>query len=184
MAPMYAGVNGIDNLNKELQNIFNPASKDKKEVKYGDIIYRVNDKVLQLVNDPDNNVFNGDIGVIQSIKSGVQTKSGKVEVVIDFDGNLVSYQVKDLGNIKHGFIISIHKSQGSEFDLVVMPITHSYKRMLYRKLIYTGITRAKKKLIIIGEPQAFIDSVSSNYEQTRKSDMIYKLRDVCINNDF
>ena len=65
-----------------------------------------------------------------------------------------------------------------------MPITHSYKRMLYRKLIYTGITRAKKKLIIIGEPQAFIDSVSSNYEQTRKSDMIYKLRDVCINNDF
>jgi len=184
MAPMYAGVNGIDNLNKELQNIFNPSSKDKKEVKYGEIIYRVNDKVLQLVNDPDNNVFNGDIGVIQSIKSGVQTKSGKVEVVIDFDGNLVNYQVKDLGNIKHGFIISIHKSQGSEFDLVVMPITHSYKRMLYRKLIYTGITRAKKKLIIIGEPQAFIDSVSSNYEQARKSDMIYKLRDICINNDF
>ncbi len=180
MAPMYAGVNGIDNLNKELQKIFNPEDKNKKEVKYGDIVYRVNDKVLQLVNDPDNNVFNGDIGVIDCIKSGVQTKSGKVEVVIDFDGNLVSYQVKDLGNIKHGFIISIHKSQGSEFDLVVMPITHSYRRMLYKKLIYTGITRAKKKLIIIGEPQAFIDSVSSNYEQKRKSDMLDKLRDVCI----
>ena len=96
MAPMYAGINGIDNLNKALQNIFNPSSSDKKEVKYGDIVYRVNDKVLQLVNDPDNNIFNGDIGIISSIKSGIQTKSGKVEVVIDFDGNLVNYQVKDL----------------------------------------------------------------------------------------
>ena len=184
MAPMYAGINGIDNLNKELQNIFNPEDKNKKEVKYGDIIYRVNDKVLQLVNDPDNNVFNGDIGVINSIKSGIQTKSGKLEVVIDFDGNLVNYQQKDLSNIKHGFIISIHKSQGSEFDLVVMPICHSYRRMLYRKLIYTGITRAKKKLIIIGEPNAFIDSVNSNYEQLRKSDMVDKLRDICINNNY
>lgn len=180
MAPMYAGINGIDNLNKALQNIFNPRSSDKKEVKYGDIVYRVNDKVLQLVNDPDNNIFNGDIGIISSIKSGIQTKSGKVEVVIDFDGNLVNYQVKDLGNIKHGFIISIHKSQGSEFDLVVIPVTHSYNRMLYRKLIYTGITRAKKKLILIGEPDAFINSVHSNAEQIRRSDMIDKLQEMCI----
>ena len=180
MAPMYAGVNGIDNLNKQLQSIFNPSDKNKKEIKYGDIVYRENDKVLQLVNDPDNNVFNGDIGVIDCIKSGVQAKSGKTEVVIDYDGNLVTYQLKDLGNIKHGFIISIHKSQGSEFELVVIPICHSYRRMLYKKLIYTGITRAKKKLIIIGEPQAFIDSVSSNYEQKRKSDMIDKLQSICI----
>lgn len=184
MAPMYAGVNGIDNLNKELQQIFNPPSKDKKEIKYADITYRVNDKVLQLVNDPDNNVFNGDIGVIDSIKTGVQTKSGKTEVVIDFDGNLVNYQVKDLGNIKHGFIISIHKAQGSEFELVVIPVCHNYNRMLYRKLIYTGVTRAKKKLIVIGEPQAFIDSVHSNFEQSRKSDMIDRLRQLCINNDY
>ena len=134
-----------------------------------------------MVNDPDNNVFNGDIGIITSIKSGIQTKSGNLEVVIDFDGNLVNYQVKDLGNIKHGYIISIHKSQGSEFDLVVIPITHEYRRMLYRKLIYTGVTRAKKKLIIIGEPQAFIDSVHSNYEQVRKSDMALKLQEICIN---
>ncbi len=182
MAPMYAGVNGIDNLNKQLQKIFNPEDKNKKEVKYGDIIYRVNDKVLQLVNDPDNNVFNGDIGIIDSIKSGVQTKSGKLEVVIDFDGNLVNYQVKDLINIKHGFIISIHKSQGSEFELVVIPVTHSYKRMLYRKLIYTGITRAKKKLILIGEPDAFIDSVHNNFEQERKSDMVENLKNICIEN--
>lgn len=180
MAPMYAGINGIDNLNKELQSIFNPASKDKKEVKYGDVIYREGDKVLQLVNDPDNNVFNGDIGIIYSIKSNNQSKSGKIEVYIDFDGNMVIYQVKDLVNIKHGFIISIHKAQGSEFDLVIIPICRSYYRMLYKKLIYTGITRAKNKLIIIGEPDAFVQSVNSNNEQIRKSDMVEKLRKVCI----
>ncbi len=177
MAPMYAGVNGIDNLNKVLQKIFNPPSSDKKEIKYGDITYREGDKVLQLVNDPDNNVYNGDIGIITAIKSGVQTKSGKVEVVIDFEGNLVNYQVKDLNNITHGFIISIHKAQGSEFDIVVMTITHSYHRMLYRKLVYTGITRAKKKLIIIGDADAFEMSVHSNFEQTRKSDMLDLLKD-------
>ena len=96
----------------------------------------------------------------------------------------VSLGYKDLKNIDSAYAITIHKSQGSEFDLVVIPICHSYKRMLYRKLIYTGITRAKKKLIIIGEPNAFIDSVNSNYEQVRKSDMIDKLRDICINNNY
>ena len=177
MAPMYAGLNGIDNLNKVLQEIFNPSSKSKKEIKYGDVIYRENDKVLQLVNDPDNNVFNGDIGVITSIKTGTQTKSGKAEIVIDFDSSLVTYQVKDLANIKHGFIISIHKSQGSEFDLVIIPITYAYHRMLYRKLIYTGVTRAKKKLIIIGEPNTFEACVHNNNEQLRNTDLLSKLRE-------
>lgn len=181
MAPMYAGVNGIDNLNKVLQNIFNPKDDNKKEVKYGDIIYRENDKVLQLVNLPDQNVYNGDIGIITRIKSGVQTKSGKLEVEIDFDGNKVSYELKDLINIKHGYIISIHKSQGSEFNIVIIPITHEYHRMLYRKLIYTGVTRAKKKLILIGEKEAFVKCVSNMQESLRKSDMKDQLIKVCIN---
>lgn len=181
MAPMYAGVNGIDNLNKVLQNIFNPKDDSKKEVKYGDVIYRENDKVLQLVNLPDQNVYNGDIGIITRIKSGVQTKSGKLEVEIDFDGNKVSYEIKDLSNIKHGYIISIHKSQGSEFNIVIIPITHEYRRMLYRKLIYTGVTRAKKKLILIGEKEAFTSCVHNMQESLRKSDMKDKLIQVCIN---
>ena len=108
--------NGIDNLNKILQDIFNPKDATKNEYKYGDVIFRENDKVLQLVNVPDDNVFNGDIGVISSIRNGNYTKSGKSEITIDFDGNLVTYQPKDLGNIKHGFIISIHKSQGGGFN--------------------------------------------------------------------
>lgn len=180
MAPMYAGTNGIDNLNKILQEVFNPSSKTKNELKVGDVIFRENDKVLQLVNVPDDNVFNGDIGIITSIRHGNITKSGKNEITIDFDGNLVTYQPKDFINIKHGFIISIHKSQGSEFDVVVIPISRSYQRMLYRKLIYTGITRAKKKLILIGEPDAFIYSVKNHQENLRKSDMKEKLLDVCI----
>ncbi len=175
MAPMYAGINGIDNLNKILQNIFNPYSLDKKELKYGDIIYRENDKVLQLVNLPDDNVFNGDIGTIIKIEMPNESSSGKKELVIDFDGNIVHYEPKDLINIRHGFIMSIHKAQGSEFELVIMPICSSYKRMLYRKLIYTGITRAKKKLILIGEPESFSYSVENSIEKPRKTNLLNKL---------
>ncbi len=180
MAPMYAGTNGIDNLNKILQEVFNPSSKTKNELKVGDVIFRENDKVLQLVNVPDENVFNGDIGIITSIRHGNITKSGKNEITIDFDGNLVTYQPKDFINIKHGFIISIHKSQGSEFDVVVIPISRSYQRMLYRKLIYTGITRAKKKLILIGEPESFIYSVENHQESLRKTDLLENLLSRCI----
>lgn len=181
MAPMYAGELGIDNLNRYLQNIFNPPENKKKEFKYGDVVYRENDKVLQLVNIPDLNVFNGDIGIITKVISANKSKSGKMELEIDFDGNIVYYQSKDLINIKHGYIISIHKSQGSEFELVVMPISMQYKRMLYRKLIYTGITRARKKLIVIGNPDALKYSVSNTIEVPRKTDLLNKLNKNKIN---
>lgn len=170
MAPMYAGINGIDNINKVLQNVFNPGDNEKEEIKYGDVIYRENDKVLQLVNDPDNNVFNGDIGIISSIN-----KYGKQSITIDYDGNLVEYELKDFSKFKHAFIISIHKSQGSEFELVIMPISSYYRRMLYKKLIYTGITRAKRRLILIGEPEAFIMGVRKTNEYSRKTGLVEKL---------
>lgn len=175
MAPMYAGINGIDHLNKVLQNIFNPYDEKKKEIKYGDTIYRVGDKVLQLVNLPDDNVFNGDIGIITDILSPHMSSSGKNELVIDFDGSIVNYAPKDFINIKHGFIMSIHKAQGSEFELVIMPICMNYRRMLYRKLIYTGITRAKRKLILIGDAEALEYSVENSIETPRKTDLLNKL---------
>ena len=178
MAPMYAGINGIDNLNKELQAIFNPNDNSKNEIKYGDVIYRENDKVLQLVNMPEENIYNGDIGVIKNILK----IDRKTFIYIDFDGNLVKYESKDLNKITHGFIISIHKAQGSEFELIVMPICNSYKRMLYRKLIYTGITRAKKKLILIGEPQAFVYAVNNNNEIIRKTNLLEQLKNNILNN--
>ena len=180
MAPMYKGENGIDSLNIELQNIFNPPSNTKKEIKYGDVIFRENDKVLQLVNMPDDNIFNGDIGVIKYILKE-NTKSKRTEIYIDFDGNVVRFLPKDLNKIKHGFIISIHKSQGSEFEMVVMPVCRSYKRMLYRKLIYTGITRAKRKLILIGEPDAFVYSVHNNSEIARKTSLRQELVNKILN---
>jgi len=173
MAPMYAGVNGIDNINKVLQDVFNPVELNKKEIKYGDVVYRENDKILQLVNDPDNNVFNGDIGVIKNIE--FKGKSGKPEMTIDYDSNIVTYTSKDFNKFKHGFIISIHKSQGSEFELVIMPVSSSYKRMLYKKLIYTAVTRAKKKLIIIGEPMAFLYGIRNNNELRRKTGLLEKM---------
>ncbi len=170
MAPMYAGINGIDKLNVLLQDVFNPFNKSRNEIKYGDVIFRENDKVLQLVNIPDENISNGDIGVIKHI-----VKGDKVSIVIDFDGNLVTYEYKDLSKIKHGFIISIHKSQGSEFELVVLPISNSYKRMLYHKLLYTAVTRAKRRLIIIGMPNAFLYAVNSNLDIPRKTTLKDKI---------
>ncbi len=175
LAPMYRGENGIDLLNKQLQEVFNPKSKDKREIKHGDVVFRENDKILQLVNMPDEGVYNGDIGVIKYIKYANTSKTHKNEIYVDFDGTVVKYTSKDFSKIKHGFIISIHKSQGSEFDIVIMPISLSYGRMLYKKLVYTGITRAKRKLILIGEPKAFERSVYNNCEYKRNSKLFEML---------
>ena len=109
-------------------------------------------------------------------KYGNTSKSGKNEIYVDFDENLVKYTTKDFASIKHGFIISIHKSQGSEFEIVIMPITRAYNRMLYKKLVYTAVTRAKRRLIIIGEPDAFLTSVYNNNEYARNSKLLDKLR--------
>ena len=171
LAPMYKGENGIDNFNKLLQDIFNPKI-DQNEIKYMDVIYREGDKVLKLENDPDNNVFNGDIGYIIDIKNS--------EVTIDFDSNIVKYNTKDLSSIKHGYAISVHKAQGSEFKIVFMPITMSYKAMLYKKLIYTGVTRAKYSLTLIGSKEAFIYSVENTNAYERRTNLKEKLLD-CIN---
>lgn len=160
LAPMYKGVNGIDNLNKKLQDVFNP-KKDKKEINYIDTIYRENDKVLQTKNIPDTDISNGDIGIIESIDLIDQS------LVIDFDSEYLECTKKDLDNIKLGYSISIHKSQGSEFDIVIIPMDRSFSRMLYRKLIYTAVTRAKKYLILVGEREAFINAVNNVDEQNR-----------------
>ena len=176
MAPMYAGIVGIDSLNQTLQEVFNPKDKNKLEIEYGDVIFRENDKILQLVNMPDDNVFNGDIGIIEKIIPANISESKKNEIYVDYDGNIVKYLPKDFNKIKHGYIISIHKSQGSEFEVVVLPISKYYKRMLYKKLIYTAITRAKRKLILLGEAEAFIYSVNNNEEYIRKTSLEENLK--------
>lgn len=182
LAPMYRGENGIDNLNILLQGIFNPKCEDKKEVKVGDVIYREHDKVLQLVNDPDNNIFNGDIGYISNISTVMSPKKKEV-FTIDFDGNEVVYGREDLINIKHAYAITIHKSQGSEFSHVIMPISKSYYKMLYNKLIYTGVSRAKKSLIIIGEKESFLLASNNDYSTHRKTNLKEQLMHKFIENE-
>ncbi len=171
LAPMYKGENGIDNLNIILQRLFNPESKEKKEIKVGDITYRIGDKVLQLVNNPDCNVYNGDIGYIKSIeeekKSGGSSK--KEQITIDFDGNYVIYTKEDLYHIKHAYAITIHKSQGSEFPHVILPVSKNYYKMLYNKLIYTGVSRAKKSLVIIGDTTSLQTAIHNDYSNNRKT---------------
>ena len=168
LVPMYKGENGIDNLNILLQDIFNPKDENKRETKFGDVIIRENDKVLQLVNDPDNNIFNGDIGYIKKIEIG---PSKKESFIIDFDGNEVTYSREDLNNIKHAYAITIHKSQGSEFAHVIMPVSKAYYKMLYNKLIYTGVSRAKRSLIIIGEEDSLKLAINNDYSTNRKTNL-------------
>lgn len=169
LAPMYKSINGIDTLNKHLQQIFNPPSEKRKELVLSDIIYRVGDKVLQLVNDTDNNIYNGDLGYIKDIIDSKKSLSKKNEIVVDYDGNIVNYTPDKYINIRHGYAISIHKAQGSEFPLVILPIVNNFNRMLYNKLIYTGVTRAKKSLILVGEPQCFVNGIKNDFVDYRKT---------------
>ncbi len=170
LAPMYKGENGIDNLNVLLQGLFNPPEISKKEYSYYDVIYREEDKVLQLVNNPDCNVYNGDIGYIESIEEKSYPKK-HLEMTINFDGNRVIYGREDLASIKHAYAITIHKSQGSEFAHVILPISKSYYKMLYNKLIYTGVSRAKKSLTLIGEEPSFKMAVLNDYSTNRKTSL-------------
>ena len=109
------------------------------------------------------------------VKNTQRKEIMKKDIYIDYDGNIVKYLPKDFNKFKHGFVISIHKSQGSEFELVVLPITSSYGRMLSKKLIYTAVTRAKRKLIIVGDPNVFKTSIKNDNEYERKTTLKEKL---------
>ena len=182
LAPMYKGENGIDNLNQILQSIINPKSKDKLEITYFDVIYRENDKVLQLVNNPDCNIYNGDIGHIKKIIFSPDKKRD-YSILIDFDGNEVIYQKEDLNSIKHAYAITIHKSQGSEFANVILPVCKNYYKMLYNKLIYTGVSRAKNSLVIVGDETSFLMAVNNDYAEKRKTDLLNKITNKFKEND-
>ena len=177
LAPMYKGENGIDNLNLSLQELFNPPKSDLKEIRLGDVYYREGDKVLQLVNNPDCNVYNGDIGYIVSIDVKFVPRKKDI-ITIDFDGSYVEYSKEDLHMIKHAYAITIHKSQGSEFPHVILPISKNYYKMLYNKLIYTGVSRAKKSLVIVGEENAFLMAMHNDYSSHRKT----TLKDALLHN--
>lgn len=160
LAPMYKGPAGIDMLNKEIQALVNPNDDGKRrELAFGDTIFRVGDKVLQLVNQPESNVFNGDMGEIISIIKANETVEKQDTMIVSYDGIEVTYQRGDLNQITLAYCCSIHKSQGSEFAMVIMPVVRGYAKMLRRNLLYTGITRAKNFLILCGEPDVLIQGL-------------------------
>lgn len=154
LAPMYKGEAGIHNLNTLLQGLLNPL-KDRLEFVFNNQSFREGDKVLHLINDAESNVFNGDIGYITDLLPAKYTDSKQDEITIQFDGNEVVYPRNEWGKITLAYAMSIHKSQGSEFQVVILPITRQSGRMLQRNLIYTAITRSKSKLILLGELSAF-----------------------------
>jgi exodeoxyribonuclease V alpha subunit len=174
LAPMYRGAAGVDNLNELAQAVYNPPTKAKQEIEFRGQVFRVGDKVLQLVNSPENNVFNGDIGQITAI----ETKKGAkgATITIDFDGNEVNYHRMEWNQIQLAYAISIHKSQGSQFKMVLMPVVRQFSRMLQRNLVYTAITRAADKLVLLGEAQAMALAVH-NVGTNRQTTLLNRLRE-------
>lgn len=154
LAPMYRGQAGINNLNTLMQDLLNPL-QNQTQFAFNDIHFRKGDKVLHLVNDIEQNVFNGDIGTITDLIPSKYTESKQDEIFIDFDGTEVIYPRNEWLKLTLAYAMSIHKSQGSEFQVVILPVTKQSGRLLQRNLIYTAITRSKSKLIMLGEFQAF-----------------------------
>ncbi|MQB90849.1 SF1B family DNA helicase RecD2 [Limosilactobacillus reuteri] len=171
LAPMYRGQAGIDRLNELAQQAYNPPANGKQEVDFRGLTFRVGDKVLQLVNVPEKNIFNGDIGKITVIESGRTVGKKNESITVDFDGNEVSYSRMEWNQLRLAYCISIHKAQGSQFKMVLLPIVQQFSRMLQRNLLYTAITRAAEKLVLIGEPYAVVTSIK-NEAVNRKTSLV------------
>ncbi|WP_343752686.1 SF1B family DNA helicase RecD2 [Lentibacillus halophilus] len=167
LAPMYRSQTGIHTINKQLQKLVNPESPSKREVLTNDAIHRVGDKVLQLVNQPEDGIYNGDIGEIVAIFRSNETVDKTEQLVVSFEGREVVYERNDYINIMHAYCISIHKSQGSEFPIVIMPVLPAYRRMLKKNLLYTAITRSKQSLLICGDQDAFLRGVQTHDSNQR-----------------
>ena len=169
IAPMYRGAAGVHNLNSRLQAELNGDFRTA-ELKLGNRVFRVGDKVMQTRNNYDKDVFNGDIGFIHSIDP--LDKS----LQISMDGKLVNYEAMDLDNLMHAYCISTHRSQGSEYPAVVMPVLTQHWMMLQRNLIYTAITRAKRLVVLVGTRHALRIAVENNKVAQRHSGLLHRLR--------
>lgn len=176
LAPMYSGVCGIDAINKYIQEKYNhnPVFLEKNNK-----AYKVGDKVLQLKNEPNLGIMNGDDGIIIGYE---KTEDNEI-IHIDFNGHMVNYDVSNLDNLTLGYAISIHKSQGMEFENVIIPIVPAFYIMLKPKLIYTGITRAKKKLIILGKTQTLNQALYQTDESRQTSLFLNRTTNVFEIND-
>lgn len=158
LSPMHRFLCGVENLNLMLQEQLNP-KKNQDELKYSSQTFRVGDKVMHIRNNYQKNVFNGDIGFIQNINNE--------KLTVDYFDHIVTYEKNELNELTLAYASSVHKSQGSEYKVVIIPLSTSHYIMLQRNLLYTAITRAKQKVIIIGSKKALMTAIQSNRTQKR-----------------
>ncbi len=158
LTPMHRGIVGAENLNAKLQKALNPG---KDEIIRGSRNYRVNDKVMQIKNNYEKDVFNGDIGRIVGISDADQ------EIIISFDGRNILYELSDLDEIILAYAVSVHKSQGSEYPAVIIPVLTQHYILLQRNLIYTAVTRGRELVVMVGTGKALAIGVNNNKTQRR-----------------
>jgi exodeoxyribonuclease V alpha subunit len=170
LAPMHRGSLGIRELNAALQAALNPPRADRAEIERFGTRFRVGDKVLQTRNNYDKDVFNGDIGRIAAIDGEER------QVAIDFDGRRAVYEFNELDEVEPAYAISIHKSQGSEFPAVVIPLAMQHFLLLQRNLLYTGITRGKRLVVVAGQRKALATAVRQNDIRKRHGGLGFRLR--------
>jgi exodeoxyribonuclease V alpha subunit len=170
LSPMHRGLMGVRELNVRLQTELNPARSDQESVERFGWQFRVGDKVIQTVNDYDKSVFNGDIGQVRHIDSAEQQLS------VGFEGREVTYEFGELDEISLAYAITIHKSQGSEFPAVVIPLATQQFMLLQRNLIYTGVTRGRKLVVLIGQTRALSLAVRNNRTENRFSGLLARLQ--------
>jgi exodeoxyribonuclease V alpha subunit len=169
LAPMHRGVVGVAALNTALQRALNPPAPNRPERTVGSRLYRVGDKVMQIRNNYDKDVYNGDIGRITALDPVMHT------VTVTFDGRSVGYEFLELDELIHAYAISVHKSQGSEFTAVVIPLLTTHYMMLQRNLLYTAVTRARRLVVLVGQPRAIALAINNNEVAARFTGLTERL---------
>ncbi|MBM3129727.1 MAG: AAA family ATPase [Chloroflexi bacterium] len=169
LAPMHRGIVGVGELNRALQDALNPPMERKPEWQHGSRVFRVGDKVMQTRNNYDKQVFNGDLGRVVEIDAEEQ------RLAINFDGARVEYEFGEADELVHAFAMSVHKSQGSEYRAVVIPLLTQHYLLLQRNLLYTAVTRAKELVVLVGTPKAISIAVRNNKVAQRNTRLAQRL---------
>jgi exodeoxyribonuclease V alpha subunit len=167
LAPLHKGAAGIERFNLTLQNSLNQRSE---KVSFGGIEYRLGDKVIQMRNNYDKGIFNGDLGRISHLNTAAGT------IAVDFEGSTVDLERTELADLALAYAISVHKSQGSEFPIVILPLLKQHFLLLQRNLLYTGITRGKRKVFLVGDPAAYAMAVQNREAGIRQTDLVRKVQ--------
>ncbi len=169
LSPMHRGAVGVANLNAAIQAAVNPPTPTKTERQFGSRLYRVGDRVMQLRNNYDKDVYNGDMGVITAMDLEMQ------QLTVMMDGRAVNYDLVELDELTHAFAVSVHKSQGSEFPAVVVPMLTSHYLMLQRNLLYTAVSRARRLVVLVGQPKAIAIAVRNDQVAARYTGLMQRL---------